>query len=99
MTGFGATEYSPYSQWWNATNPMEQGVQVNPVPDAQVEVRQLPTQEQAAGRNKLATAMLQSGMLKDKPLTSLALNYLNNGGQGLGLGNKIASGLSGLFGG
>lgn len=103
MTGFGATEFSPYSQWWG-TNPMEQGVQTNPVPDETAAVKQLPplgeqAAQQQAQRNGLANAMLKSGAFKNSPLTSMALGYLSNGGQGLGLGDKIASGLSGLFGG
>ena len=100
MAGFGATEFSPYSQWWG-NNAMEQGVQTNPVPENTAEVSQLPPlgQQQAAQRNKLADAMLRSGMFRNSPLTSMALSYLGNGGQGLGLGNKIVSGIKGLFGG
>lgn len=100
MAGFGATEFSPYSQWWG-NNTMEQGVQTNPVPENAVEVNQLPPlgQQQAAQRNKLMEAMLRSGAFKNSPLTSMALGYINNGGQGLGLGNKIVSGIKGLFGG
>ena len=100
MAGFGATEFSPYSQWWG-NNTMEQGVQTNPVPDNTAEVSQLPPlgQQQNAQRNKLADAMLRSGMFRNSPLTSMALGYLGNGGQGLGLGSKIISGVKGLFGG
>lgn len=101
MMGFGATGFSPYSQWWG-NNIMGQGVQTNPVPDNAVEVNQLPPlgqQQQNAQRNKLMEAMLRSGMFRNSPLTSMTLNYLNNGGQGLGLGNKIMSGIKGLFGG
>ena len=100
MAGFGATEFSPYSQWWG-NNAMEQGVQTNPVPDNTAEVSQLPPlgQQQTAQRNRLADAMLRSGMFRNSPLTSLALGYLGNGGQGLGLGSKIMSGVKGLFGG
>ena len=100
MAGFGATEFSPYSQWWG-NNAMEQGVQTNPVPDNTTEVSQLPPlgQQQNAQRNKLADAMLRSGMFRNSPLTSMALGYLGNGGQGLGLGSKIISGVKGLFGG
>lgn len=101
MAGYGATEFSPYSQWWG-NNTMEQGVQTNPVPDNTAEVSQLPPlgqQQQATQRNRLADAMLRSGMFRNSPLTSMALGYLNNGGQGLGLGNKIMSGIKGLFGG
>lgn len=101
MAGFGATEFSPYSQWWG-NNAMEQGVQTNPVPDNAAEVSQLPPlgqQQQATQRNKLADAMLRSGMFRNSPLTSMALGYLGNGGQGLGLGSKIMSGVKGLFGG
>lgn len=101
MVGFGATGFSPYSQWWGGS-PMGQGVQTNPVPDNTAEVSQLPPlgqQQQNAQRNKLMDAMLRSGMFKDRPLTSMALNYISNGGQGLGLGSKIVSGIKGLFGG
>lgn len=101
MMGFGATGFSPYSQWWG-NNIMGQGVQTNPVPDNAVEVNQLPPlgqQQQNAQRNKLMEAMLRSGMFRNSPLTSMTLNYLNNGGQGLGLGSKIMSGIKGLFGG
>ena len=101
MMGFGATEFSPYSQWWG-NNTMGQGVQTNPVPDNAVDVSQLPPlgqQQQNAQRNKLMEAMLRSGMFRNSPLTSMTLGYLNNGGQGLGLGNKIMSGIKGLFGG
>lgn len=103
MAGFGATEFSPYSQWWG-NNTMEQGVQTNPVPENAAEVSQLPPlgqqqQQQAAQKNKLMEAMMRSGAFKNSPLTSMALGYLNNGGQGLGLGNKIMSGVKGLFGG
>ena len=103
MAGFGATEFSPYSQWWG-NNTMPQGVQTNPVADNTAEVNQLRTlgqqqQQQNAQRNKLMEAMLRSGMLRNSPLTSMALSYLGNGGQGLGLGNKIVSGIKGLFGG
>ena len=100
MAGYGATEFSPYSQWWG-NNTMEQGVQTNPVPDNTAEVSQLPPlgQQQNAQRNKLADAMLRSGMFRNSPLTSMALGYLGNGGQGLGLGSKIISGVKGLFGG
>ena len=83
---------------------MGQGVQTNPVPDNTAEVNQLRTlgqqqQQQNAQRNKLMEAMLRSGMFRNSPLTSMALSYLGNGGQGLGLGNKIVSGIKGLFGG
>ena len=103
MMGFGATEFSPYSQWWG-NNIMGQGVQTNPVSDNTAEVNQLRTlgqqqQQQNAQRNKLMEAMLRSGMFRNSPLTSMALSYLGNGGQGLGLGNKIMSGIKGLFGG
>ncbi len=101
MMGFGATGFSPYSQWWG-NNIMGQGVQTNPVPDNAVDVNQLPPlgqQQQNAQRNKLMEAMLRSGMFRNSPLTSMTLNYLNNGGQGLGLGSKIMSGIKGLFGG
>lgn len=101
MVGFGATGFSPYSQWWG-NNIMGQGVQTNPVPDNAAEASQLPPlgqQQQATQRNKLMEAMLRSGMFRNSPLTSMTLNYLNNGGQGLGLGNKIMSGIKGLFGG
>ena len=103
MVGFGATGFSPYSQWWG-NNIMGQGVQTNLVPDNAVEVGQLPPlgqqqQQQNAQRNKLMEAMLRSGMFRNSPLTSMALSYLNNGGQGLGLGSKIMSGIKGLFGG
>ena len=100
MVGFGATGFSPYSQWWG-NNAMEQGVQTNPVPDNTTEVSQLPPlgQQQNAQRNKLMEAMLRSGMFRNSPLTSMALGYLGNGGQGLGLGSKIISGVKGLFGG
>lgn len=101
MVGFGATGFSPYSQWWS-NNAMGQGVQTNPVPDNAVEVGQLPPlgqQQQNAQRNKLMEAMLRSGMFRNSPLTSMALSYLGNGGQGLGLGSKIMSGIKGLFGG
>ena len=101
MAGFGATEFSPYSQWWN-NNAMEQGVQTNPVPENTAEVSQLPPlgqQQQVAQRNRLADAMLRSGMFRNSPLTSMALGYLGSSGQGLGLGSKIMSGVKGLFGG
>lgn len=101
MIGFGATGFSPYSQWWG-NNIMGQGVQTNPVPDNAVDVNQLPPlgqQQQNAQRNKLMEAMLRSGMFRNSPLTSMALSYLGNGGQGLGLGSKIMSGIKGLFGG
>ena len=101
MVGFGATGFSPYSQWWD-NNAMEQGVQTNPVPENVAEVSQLSPlgqQQQATQRDKLANAMLRSGMFRDRPLTGMALGYLGNGGQGLGLGNKIMSGIKGLFGG
>lgn len=102
MAGFGATEFSPYSQWWG-NNTMEQGVQTNPVPENAAEVSQLPPlgqqQQQAAQKNKLMEAMMRSGAFRNSPLTSMALGYLGNGGQGLGLGNKIMSGVKGLFGG
>lgn len=101
MMGFGATGFSPYSQWWG-NNAMGQGVQTNPVPDNAVDVNQLPPlgqQQQNAQRNKLMEAMLRSGMFRNSPLTSMALSYLGNGGQGLGLGSKIMSGIKGLFGG
>ena len=104
MMGFGATGFSPYSQWWGGNNIMGQGVQ----PDNTAEVNQLrllgqqqqqQQQQQNAQRNKLMEAMLRSGMFRNSPLTSMALSYLGNGGQGLGLGNKIMSGIKGLFGG
>ena len=101
MMGFGATGFSPYSQWWG-NNIMGQGVQTNPVPDNAADVNQLPPlgqQQQNAQRNKLLEAMLRSGMFRNSPLTSMTLRYLNNGGQGLGLGSKILSGIKGLFGG
>lgn len=100
MVGFGATGFSPYSQWWG-NNIMGQGVQTNPVPDNMAEVSQLPPlgQQQNAQRNKLMEAMLRSGMFRNSPLTSMAMSYLGNGGQGLGLGNKLMSGVKGLFGG
>lgn len=101
MMGFGATGFSPYSQWWG-NNTMGQGVQTNPVPDNTAEVNQLRAlgqQQQNAQRNKLMEAMLRSGMFRNSPLTSMALSYLGNGGQGLGLGSKIMSGIKGLFGG
>ena len=107
MIGFGATGFSPYSQWWG-NNAMGQGVQTNPVSDNTAEVNQLrmlgqqqqqQQQQQNAQRNKLVEAMLRSGMFRNSPLTSMTLNYLNNGGQGLGLGSKIMSGIKGLFGG
>lgn len=103
MIGFGATGFSPYSQWWG-NNAMGQGVQTNPVPENTAEVNQLRAlgqqqQQQNAQRNKLMEAMLRSGMFKNSPLTSMALSYLGNGGQGLGLGSKIMSGIKGLFGG
>ena len=103
MMGFGATGFSPYSQWWG-NNTMGQGVQ----PENTAEVNQLrilgqrqqqQQQQQNAQRNKLMEAMLRSGMFRNSPLTSMALSYLGNGGQGLGLGNKIVSGIKGLFGG
>lgn len=98
MMGFGATGFSPYSQWWG-NNTMGQGVQ----PDNTAEVNQLRAlgqqQQQNAQRNKLMEAMLRSGMFRNSPLTSMALSYLGNGGQGLGLGSKIVSGIKGLFGG
>ena len=102
MAGFGAAGFNPYSQWWG-NNTMGQGVQTNPVPENAAEVSQLPPlgqqQQQAAQKNKLMEAMMRSGAFKNSPLTSMALGYLNNGGQGLGLGNKIVSGVKGLFGG
>lgn len=101
MIGFGATGFSPYSQWWG-NNIMGQGVQTNPVPENAMDVNQLPPlgqQQQNAQRNKLMEAMLRSGMFRNSPLTSMALGYLGNGGQGLGLGSKIMSGVKGLFGG
>lgn len=107
MMGFGATGFSPYSQWWG-NNTMGQGVQTNPVSDNTAEVnqlralgqqQQLQQQQQNAQRNKLMEAMLRSGMFRNSPLTSMALSYRNNGGQGLGLGSKIVSGIKGLFGG
>lgn len=107
MVGFGATGFSPYSQWWG-NNAMGQGVQTNPVSDNTAEVNQLRTlgqqqqiqnAQQNTQRNKLMEAMLRSGMFRNSPLTSMALSYLGNGGQGLGLGNKIVSGIKGLFGG
>ena len=103
MMGFGATGFSPYSQWWG-NNAMGQGVQ----PENTAEVNQLrmlgqqqqqQQQQQNAQRNKLMEAMLRSGMFRNSPLTSMALSYLGNGGQGLGLGSKIVSGIKGLFGG
>ena len=100
MVGFGATGFSPYSQWWG-NNMMGQGVQTNPVPDNAAEASQLPPlgQQLNEQRNKLMEAMLRSGMFRNSPLTSMALSYRNNGGQGLGLGSKIMSGIKGLFGG
>lgn len=107
MMGFGATGFSPYSQWWG-NNAMGQGVQTNPVSDNTAEVnqlralgqqQQLQNAQQNAQRNKLMEAMLRSGMFRNSPLTSMALSYLGNGGQGLGLGSKIMSGIKGLFGG
>lgn len=107
MIGFGATGFSPYSQWWG-NNTMGQGVQTNPVADNTAEVNQLRSlgqqqqiqnAQQNAQRNKLMEAMLRSGMFRNSPLTSMALSYLGNGGQGLGLGSKIMSGIKGLFGG
>ena len=100
MIGFGATGFSPYSQWWG-NNIMGQGVQTNPVPDNAAEASQLPPlgQQLNEQRNKLMEAMLRSGMFRNSPLTSMALSYRNNGGQGLGLGSKIMSGIKGLFGG
>ena len=100
MVGFGATGFSPYSQWWG-NNIMGQGAQTNPVPDNAAEASQLPPlgQQLNEQRNKLMEAMLRSGMFRNSPLTSLALSYRNNGGQGLGLGSKIMSGIKGLFGG
>ena len=102
MAGFGATEFSPYSQWWG-NNAMEQGVQTNPVPENAAEVSQLPPlgqqQQQNAQRNKLMEAMMRSGAFRNSPMTSMAMNYLGNGGQGLGLGSKMMSGIKGLFGG
>ena len=107
MIGFGATGFSPYSQWWG-NNTMGQGVQTNPVADNTAEVNQLRSlgqqqqiqnAQQNAQRNKLVEAMLRSGMFRNSPLTSMAMHYLNNGGQGLGLGSKIMSGIKGLFGG
>ena len=102
MVGFGATGFSPYSQWWG-NNIMGQGVQTNPVPDNAVDVNQLQSlgqqQQLNEQRNKLMEAMLRSGMFRNSPLTSMALSYRNNGGQGLGLGSKIMSGIKGLFGG
>lgn len=98
MMGFGATGFSPYSQWWG-NNAMGQGVQ----PDNAVDVNQLQSlgqqQQLNEQRNKLMEAMLRSGMFKNSPLTGMMLNYRNNGGQGLGLGSKIMSGIKGLFGG
>ena len=101
MAGFGATEFSPYSQWWG-NNAMGQGVQTNPVPDNTAEAKQLPPlgQEAAAGadkmqnRGKLANAMMFSQAFQQNPLMATAA-YLKNQGYGLGLGSKIA----GLFGG
>lgn len=100
MIGFGATGFSPYSQWWG-NNAMGQGVQTNPVPDNAAEANQSPPlgQQLNEQRNKLMEAMLRSGMFRNRPLTSMALSYLGNGGQGLGLGSKIMSGIKGLFGG
>lgn len=100
MVGFGATGFSPYSQWWG-NNIMGQGMQTNPVPDNAAEANQLPPlgQQLNEQRNKLMEAMLRSGMFRNSPLTSMALSYRNNGGQGLGLGSKIMSGIKGLFGG
>ena len=102
MIGFGATGFSPYSQWWG-NNAMGQGVQTNPVPDNAAEVNQLQSlgqqQQLNEQRNRLMEAMLRSGMFRNSPLTSMALSYLGNGGQGLGLGSKIMSGIKGLFGG
>ena len=103
MMGFGATGFSPYSQWWG-NDAMGQGVQTNPVSDNTAEVNQLrmlgqQQQQQNAQKNKLMEAMLRSGMFRNSPLTSMTMHYLNNGGQGLGLGSKIMSGIKGLFGG
>lgn len=103
MIGFGATGFSPYSQWWG-NDAMGQGAQTNPVADNTAEVNQLrmlgqQQQQQNAQRNKLMEAMLRSGMFRNSPLTSMAMHYLGNGGQGLGLGSKIMSGIKGLFGG
>ena len=102
MMGFGATGFSPYSQWWG-NNAMGQGVQTNPVPNNAVEANQLQSlgqqQQLNEQRNKLMEAMLRSGMFKNRPLTGMMLSYLGNGGQGLGLGSKIMSGIKGLFGG
>ena len=97
MAGFGATEFSPYSQWWD-NNTMEQGVQTNPVPENAAEVSQLPPLGQGAdklqNRDKLANAMMVSNMFQKDPLMASAA-YLRNKGYGLGLGSKIM----GLFGG
>ena len=102
MMGFGATGFSPYSQWWG-NNAMGQGVQTNPVPDNTAEVSQLQSLGQQRQldeqRNRLMEAMLRSGMFRNSPLTGMALSYIGNGGQGLGLGSKIMSGIKGLFGG
>ena len=96
MMGFGATGFSPYSQWWG-NNAMGQGVQ----PDNAAEANQSPPlgEQLNEQRNKLMEAMLRSGMFRNSPLTGMMLNYRNNGGQGLGLGSKIMSGIKGLFGG
>lgn len=96
MMGFGATGFSPYSQWWG-NNAMGQGVQ----PDNAAEANQSPPIEEQLNeqRNKLMEAMLRSGMFRNSPLTGMMLSYRNNGGQGLGLGSKIMSGIKGLFGG
>lgn len=96
MIGFGATGFSPYSQWWG-NNAMRQGMQ----PDNAAEVNQSPPigEQLNEQRNKLMEAMLRSGMFRNSPLTGMMLSYRNNGGQGLGLGSKIMSGIKGLFGG
>ena len=96
MMGFGATGFSPYSQWWG-NNAMGQGVQ----PDNAAEDSQSPPlgEQLNEQRNRLMEAMLRSGMFRNSPLTGMMLSYRNNGGQGLGLGSKIMSGIKGLFGG
>ena len=42
MSGYGATEFSPYSQWWNSNDvPNNDVAQAYPVPDQQVEAKPL----------------------------------------------------------
>ena len=52
MVGFGATGFSPYSQWWG-NNTMGQGVQTNPVPENAAEVSQLPQIGRASCRERV----------------------------------------------